>query len=860
MAEHAADGASGDSCQFRCPELLRNLLAQLDRSVTQSILVEGSDGVGRKARVPWIRLFSKAHSQSATKGWYVVYLFCGDGSAVYLSLNQGTTDPEAGFRARNADYLGKRVLWAWDELRSVGLRTEDFLETVDLRDGGRLAANYEAGNVFAVQYSHDSLPKGGQLRDDLGRMLRCLTALYSSEGAFTNLPEGYGPGEALDGFSSPVPLTDSTLADLLDDPGVHVFWNRDGQLLYVGETNHLRDRLRQHLSGSRTSSILREKIGRILDQDLGRDATADEITGYLRAGTFAWCSTANASQLKARIMDELRPALNDVRPTMTPTAAKVLAVYVGQRAERNFQVGLETRTWGFSVNRDAYGTVEEGDWILLATGYTGGNVRTSQEEWREQGVQRVILGRITKPPYTDSSPHWPDERLGEATYPYRLQFEIVGNITPLDLSEAAVLSSDVADAIRLSAINRGAGYVAPATGTLFSIGRPTSVEPAILDLLRICSEFASAATEANLQFGPAHLDFIRAFVVSLCTKGFVLLTGLSGSGKTRIAIAFGNWLGRDRYKVVAVRPDWTSPEPLLGYEDALLPLKSGRRAWEAPDVLRFMLRASRDPQFPYLLVLDEMNLAHVERYFADILSGMESGEQVLPNLVEDPDGYWRTLPSGPSKIAVPANLLIIGTVNVDETTYMFSPKVLDRSNTLEFRVAPDDLRVDTLAPVSVTPADDGLVRGFLAFATDRSFQSTNPASSRNMLAVRLRELHSGLYRYGMEFGHRSFAEALRFAALLEAAGDTNQWRALDLQVKQRILPRMHGTARRLTGPLTMLGQFCFDLSIQQSDVLPAATFDLEGEAASGAALPESFDKVRRMMRNLRANQFTSFSE
>ena len=145
--------------------------------------------------------------------------------------------------------------------------------------------------------------------------------------------------------------------------------------------------------------------------------------------------------------------------------------------------------------------------------------------------------------------------------------------------------------------------------------------------------------------------------------------------------------------VAAVRPDWTGAEALFGYEDGLKPVVEGRAAWLVPAPLEFMLKACADTQHPYLLLLDEMNLAHVERYFADALSGMESGEPCLPNLVRGPDGLWRTKPGAPTRVPFPRNLWLVGTVNVDETTYMFSPKVLDRATTFEFRVATEDLQL-----------------------------------------------------------------------------------------------------------------------------------------------------------------------
>jgi 5-methylcytosine-specific restriction protein B len=85
-----------------------------------------------------------------------------------------------------------------------------------------------------------------------------------------------------------------------------------------------------------------------------------------------------------------------------------------------------------------------------------------------------------------------------------------------------------------------------------------------------------------------------------------------------------------------LRPDWTGPEYLFGYPDALRS-SSGSELWAVPDALQFVLRANDEPREPYLLVLDEMNLAHVERYFADFLSGIESRHPILPEL-EHRDG------------------------------------------------------------------------------------------------------------------------------------------------------------------------------------------------------------------------------
>jgi len=391
-------------------------------------------------------------------------------------------------------------------------------------------------------------------------------------------------------------------------------------------------------------------------------------------------------------------------------------------------------------------------------------------------------------------------------------------------------------------------------------GRTGTSPPPVADLSAVVNAFASCLTRSHVDFSPQHVQFTRTFVVSLAAKRLLILTGLSGSGKTQIALHFGQWCGDDRYRVIPVRPDWTGPEALLGYEDALLPVVEGRRAWCVPEALEFMLTAAGDPTNPYVLILDEMNLAHVERYFADVLSGMESGEPCLPNL-ESESGLWRLIEDEPSRIRFPDNLFIVGTVNVDETTYMFSPKVLDRANTIEFRVPTSALRFDAHKPLAGEAGDDALIRGFLQVARDSDWQSGHQMPNRDEFVRCLRSLHELLVEGGFEFGHRGVQEIVRFATMLASAGEPNWRTALDLVVMQKIMPKLHGSRRRLEPTLTALARYCVAPEQLSPNAQPAnGTFDPLGPLPSPAALPASFDKVRRMIRNLRANQFASFAE
>ena len=364
----------------------------------------------------------------------------------------------------------------------------------------------------------------------------------------------------------------------------------------------------------------------------------------------------------------------------------------------------------------------------------------------------------------------------------------------------------------------------------------------------VFEHFTAAVTASGLTF-PSEDDLVRSFVSSLLAKPFSILTGLSGSGKTQLAMRLGEWFGVDdsgqpRHIIVPVRPDWTGPEALFGYEDALRSAEARQPVWHVPDPLRFILRATSDPTHPYLLILDEMNLAHVERYFADFLSGLESRKPILPDLLQDENfGEWQLRSTATTLLPLPRNLFVVGTVNVDETTYMFSPKVLDRASTFEFRVAADSLDPDLGRPSSTSAASAGLQRRFCDLAEDDEWHRQNPHPHQSLITEALRDSHRILAGANLEFGHRTFYESLRFAAFFAATGDQDPDHVLDLILMQKLLPRVHGSRRQVEPVLVKM------LSYAEGD-----------QSAERQRLPQTFRKVTRMIDAVRANQFVSFTE
>ncbi len=162
-------------------------------------------------------------------------------------------------------------------------------------------------------------------------------------------------------------------------------------------------------------------------------------------------------------------------------------------------------------------------------------------------------------------------------------------------------------------------------------------------------------------------------------RHFAVLTGISGSGKTQLAqnyalaLCAGENEYQERVRVIPVQPGWYDPSPLLGYVN---PIQES--SYRSAPFLELLLRAAADPERPYVAILDEMNLSHPEQYLAPVLSAMEThGWLDLHQLGEE------TVPV-PRRVKYPANLAIIGTLNMDETTHGLSDKVLDRAFTLEF--------------------------------------------------------------------------------------------------------------------------------------------------------------------------------
>ena len=343
-------------------------------------------------------------------------------------------------------------------------------------------------------------------------------------------------------------------------------------------------------------------------------------------------------------------------------------------------------------------------------------------------------------------------------------------------------------------------------------------------------------------------ELLVRFTASLLTKPFVILTGLTGSGKTKIAQSFAEWICENgsQYKIVPVGADWTNREPLLGYPNGLHDDK-----YVLPDsgVLDLILQAEKDYRLPHFLILDEMNLSHVERYFADFLSIMETGKTI--SLYSGEDRKDSTGEIVPKEITWPENLFIVGTVNIDETTYMFSPKVLDRANVIEFRLNEADL----MSYFAQNSEPGELLNGKGAAMAEDFLKLSKEKSKSTDKAVReeLIKFFNALSEVGAEFGYRSVKEILILTEKLKQIDSTISLQdQIDIAVMQKLLPKLHGSRSKLIQVLEELMKLCSsDLDIKKI---------LDKTYEPMVIYPLSYGKLKRMYKNAIANGFASYAE
>jgi energy-coupling factor transporter ATP-binding protein EcfA2 len=399
---------------------------------------------------------------------------------------------------------------------------------------------------------------------------------------------------------------------------------------------------------------------------------------------------------------------------------------------------------------------------------------------------------------------------------------------------------------------------------------------------------------------PRHI--IENYLTLIRANDLIILAGDSGSGKTNLVQSFAEAVGGVS-KIIPVKPNWTSSEDLLGYYNPL------EKKYLATPFLEALIEAQQHPDIPYFICLDEMNLARVEYYFADFLSKLEARDSTpeiqlysdtesahvlselkavvsiisdakskfskegvvdFVKLMQDDDvnaemkkafgfsdkdslikyhGDIRRMLTGiistPSKISIPANVRIIGAINIDETTHYLSPKILDRAHIMKFKSPLLTEWDDIFAEIEANGFDD--VSKPIIFNTEELGQRTTyPKFDRTdpfcNLFVDLNKVFFD--RLDVEFGMRTVRQGLNYIALFAELNDNSE-QAINNFIIHKVLPK-----------------FTFDGNKQSDDLNKIDLLDkgflprLESIVTSHESLPVEFSSIaalKSIISNAKAN-------
>ena len=339
---------------------------------------------------------------------------------------------------------------------------------------------------------------------------------------------------------------------------------------------------------------------------------------------------------------------------------------------------------------------------------------------------------------------------------------------------------------------------------------------------------------------------IENFYLSLKSKPFTILAGTSGTGKTRLVKLFAEAIGANeangRYKMVSVRPDWSDGSDLFGHTDLNGKFING------PVCSAFEV-AAKEPDKPVFLCMDEMNLARVEYYLSDFLSVIESREK-------EEDGRITTSAIAQYEGGIPDNLYIVGTVNMDETTFPFSKKVLDRANTIEFNyvelVPSFEQPVDSVQPLQVP--NSFLRTEYLVLERDCADEQDFVVQ----VCEKLQAVNEILRKANAHVGYRVRDEIVFYMLNNKKADNlVTEEQAFDNEIMQKILPRIQGSSVAVRDMLVDLFKFCMGNQSGLDTDSGKAGKQMQSIADS-AKYKESARKIGYMMERYEDDGFTSY--
>lgn len=321
----------------------------------------------------------------------------------------------------------------------------------------------------------------------------------------------------------------------------------------------------------------------------------------------------------------------------------------------------------------------------------------------------------------------------------------------------------------------------------------------------------------------------------------------------------------DNICLIPVKSDWTDPSGIMGYYNII------EKQYHIGPFLKHLLFAIENPDVPFFVILDEMNLSKIEYYLSDILSvletrlpGKETGqiiitEKIMLHSVSSSDDYIATddeyFDSIPAKVNIPINFYITGTINVDETTYTPSPKVLDRANVIEFNEVDLNNYFNNEETVDSSTFILSKIPDFAQPSLpSQKVSASLPESVKNEII----DINNILKKYNLHFGYRIASEiSLYVYHVKEYVTNPNEDimnKALDYQITQKILPKINGTQARIGKAIIEL----FNAFTKETvDIENAAPSKIANYDATKSRYPLAVRKIKNIHSKLSEYGFAS---
>ena len=771
-------------------------------------LVTGSIGQGNWVESAWFAIFNRSITTSARKGVYIVYLLSKDGNRLYLTFNQGSASiRQSHSKVETIRIMRENAAEIASRIESRGFKSD---ENISL--GSNLterAELYQKGTIFYTEYVKGNVPDENTLRRDLSNMM----AIYSDYIALSkdNKETWWPSKEEFDPqLTKEKWLKYISEVELPNHPSPMKMLKGMMELGGEASCKQLSDTYGGHPSVYAGCTMnLGRRVKKYFSLPTCMDGHQERYFPFPFVGKYRG---SNQDNYIYRIRPELLAALNEI------DLSSISPYY-----ESDHQFGIFD-SWEIIDENTAIKHCDKSFFDYRGSGVPKGICWFFGAEDMDLGETRTVRLIYNGVPYQGSIKNESTDRRRVRIF---WSAELGNLFNSGNVSDAAATFKKIAADTYEVSIKGG------------------EKEMTIKEKVAAIKSYI-AARGFNYEG-----DLIENFYLSLKSKPFVILAGTSGTGKTKLVEYFAEAIGAEML-LVPVRPDWSDSSDLFGHTDL-----SSR--FHAGAVLKFIKRAELDRNTPYFLCLDEMNLARVEYYLSDFLSVIEtrrrmpSGEIVSNIPLVSVDYYKdREAEMKYGRVIIPENLYIIGTVNMDETTFPFSKKVLDRANTIEFSFVNLMSRPTAGGTEAVQKLDNSFLK------TDYLYLSEcDDEDLIDGVCFNLEELNQILLKANLHVGYRVRDDISFYMMNNKKADLLTEEAAFDHEIMQKILPRIQGSSAAIKDVLSELFIKCAG---DYSGFAGAAAYEqmVTFLDSKPCKYPNSAKKIAFMMRRYEEDGFTSY--